>query len=171
MKTVVLEPAPAEIDALIARRKALGQDRFDEVWDGVYHMTPGPSGPHAYLDHEVALILGPLAKAAGLIGTSTFNLGRDGDFRIPDQGYHRQLPTGAWVPTAALVVEILSPHDETYEKLGFYAAQGVDEVLVVDPARQRVELLARRGESYEPVEASRVLAVTARGLTERIAWP
>jgi Uma2 family endonuclease len=38
------------------------------------------------------------------------------------------------VPTAALVVEIVSPGDESYKKLDFYAAQAVDEVVIVDPA-------------------------------------
>jgi hypothetical protein len=73
----------------------------------------------------------PLAAAAGLIATGPFNLGSPDDFRVPDGALHRGRPTGAFLPTAALVVEILSPYDETWEKFGFYAAQGVDEILVV----------------------------------------
>ena len=38
------------------------------------------------------------------------------------------------MPTAAVVVEVVSPDDETYEKSGFYAAHGVDELIVADPA-------------------------------------
>ena len=34
MRTVVLGPPPAELQALIARRHSLGLDGFDEVWKG-----------------------------------------------------------------------------------------------------------------------------------------
>ncbi len=40
-----------------------------------------------------------------------------------------------WFATAALVVEIVSPGDKTWEKLPFYAAHSVDESLIVDPRR------------------------------------
>lgn len=57
MRTVVLEPLPAEVAALIERRKSLGQDHLDDVWKGVYHMAPVPSRAHAYLDDELAAVL------------------------------------------------------------------------------------------------------------------
>ncbi len=40
-----------------------------------------------------------------------------------------------FVATAAMVVEVVSPGDETLEKLAFYASRGVEEVVVADPAR------------------------------------
>ncbi len=40
MRTVVLGPPPAELEALIARRHSLGLDGSDEVWKGEYHMAP-----------------------------------------------------------------------------------------------------------------------------------
>jgi hypothetical protein len=60
------------------------------------------------------------------------------DFRAPDGGLHRPGAAGTWLPTAALVVEIVSPEDETWEKLPFYAAHDVDEVQIVDPAERKV---------------------------------
>ena len=30
----------------LAERKRSGADRFDEMWDGVLHMPPSPSGRH-----------------------------------------------------------------------------------------------------------------------------
>jgi Uma2 family endonuclease len=51
---------------------------------------------------------------------------------------HRPGAAGTWLPTAALVVEIVSPEDETWEKLPFYAAHDVDEVQIVDPAERKV---------------------------------
>jgi hypothetical protein len=52
--------------------------------------------------------------------------------------------------------------DETWEKLGFDAAHGVDEVLIVDPQERRVHWLALRpGGGYHPIEASAVVALGA----------
>jgi len=49
-----------------------------------------------------------------------FNLGvSEHDYRVPDGGLHRQRPRGVWQATAALVIEILSPHDESWEKPPF----------------------------------------------------
>jgi len=171
VRTVVLGPRPAELEALIARRKRLGLDTHDEVWEGEYHVAPEAHLHHAYLDDEVAALLRPLAKRAGLIGTGPFNLGAPDDFRVPDRGLHRSLPPTAWAPTAALVVEILSPDDETFEKFGFYAAHEVDELLVVDGLRRTLELFARRQDRYERTTASALLAVTSEQLAASIDWP
>jgi hypothetical protein len=160
MRTVVIGPNP-DVEAVIARRHALGLDRYDEVWEGEYHMTPGPSGPHAVLDHALALFLGPRAKTAGLVGTSAFNLGLPNDYRVPDGGYHRELPTGTWVPTAAVVVEIVSADDETYEKFGFYARRA-EELIVVDPTKRTVECYVSDGQNLVTSDRSTMLGVLPR---------
>jgi hypothetical protein len=49
-----------------------------------------------------------------------------------------------WLPIAALVVEIGSHGDETWQKLAFYAKDRVDEVPIVDSEKRRVDWLARR---------------------------
>lgn len=172
MKTVVLGPQPAELQALIQRRQALGLDRFDEVWEGNYHMTPGPSAAHAYLDAQLAGILRPYARAAGLVCTTGFNLGEPDDYRVPDGGYHRGVPTGTWVATAAIVVEIVSPDDETYDKFGFYAAHGVDELLIADPVKRAITIWrGASAEGYEPATASSLLNVRAADLVAAVDWP
>lgn len=176
MKSVlVLEPVPTEIEALIQRRHALGLDTFDEVWEGVYHMTPGPSGPHAYLLSRLIVLLEPYAKAAGLVSVTGFNLGPGpDDYRVPDSGFLREIPAGVWLPTAAVVVEILSPGDETYDKFGFYSAHGVEEIFVVDPATRSFKIWRRGGEdvpSYHQTGASAVLAITAADMMAAIDWP
>ncbi len=51
-----------------------------------------------------------------------------------------------------MVVEILSPNDETYQKLDWYASVGVGEVLVIEPDTRTVELFANRDGRMEPVE-------------------
>lgn len=174
MKTVILDPLPEEVGALIERRRRLGLDRYDEVWEGVYHMTPGPSGRHAYLDRQLAIVLEPYAEAAGLIGTSAFNLGNGpDDFRVPDGGYHRTMPTGAWIPTVAIVIEILSPGDETFDKFEFYGRHGVEEIIVVDSVSPVVRIWQHHIPTATFVEADRsaLLGIEAHKLAGSIRWP
>jgi Uma2 family endonuclease len=171
VKTVVLGPRPAELEELIRRRRKLGIDTFDEVWEGSYHVAPAAHPTHGYIANQVAVLLAPLARAAGLVGTDPFNLGEPDNYRVPDGGYHRTLPMTTWVPTAAVVVEVVSPDDETYEKFGFYAAQGVDELIVADPVGRTVSCWARDGLAYREVPGSALLAVTAQQLRDSIDWP
>ncbi|MEA2220450.1 MAG: hypothetical protein QOJ35_3076, partial [Solirubrobacteraceae bacterium] len=91
MTTVVLGTPPREHEALIERRRNARVDRLDEVWQGVRHIVPGPSFEHARICQQLAVLLGPLAAAAGLLPTmSAFNLGgSEQDFRVPDGGLHR----------------------------------------------------------------------------------
>ena len=171
MKVLTSDATP-EIAALLERRQRSGLDRFDEVWEGVYHLTPGPSGPHARVDRELSRVLSPYAEAAGLYGLSAFNLGEsDRDFRVPDGGYHRMTPLGLWFSTAAVVVEILSPGDETFEKFPFYAAHDVDEILVADPAARTVECWRLGGGSYLQQDRSVVLGATMSTVQHAIRWP
>lgn len=156
---------------MIERRRGLGQDLFDEVWNGVLHMNPAPAGDHAIIDQQLAELFGPLARAVGLTATGIFNLGREGDFRVPDRGLHRDWVDAVWYSTAVLVIEIVSPGDESWEKLPFYAAHGVDEVVIVDPEERRVHWLGLRGDRYEPLAQSGVIALGPEALEQRIDWP
>lgn len=114
MPTLVLGTPPPELEALLERRRRAGADRFDEVWDGIHHMVPGPSFEHAQTEAEVLVLLRASAQEARLTVTSQFNLGEgEHDFRVPDGGLHRSGAGGDWQPTAALVIEILSPGDES----------------------------------------------------------
>jgi Uma2 family endonuclease len=173
MKTVILEPPPAEVTMLLERRRALGQDRHDEVWEGVYHVVPGPSARHGSVDAQLLLLLAPRAREAGLHATTALNLGENADdFRVPDGGYHRGRPAGrTFVPAAAIVVEVASPEDETYEKFDFYARRGVEEIVVADLAQRRVRCWARAGDVLSEVERSTLLDVEAASLTAGIDWP
>jgi hypothetical protein len=65
MRTVVVGKRPPEVENLLERRRILGQDLFDEVWKGEYHMVPAPHGRHGRVDFELAGILRPYAADAG----------------------------------------------------------------------------------------------------------
>jgi Uma2 family endonuclease len=173
--TLVRDPPPVEFEALLERRRRLGQDLLDEVWEGVYHMNPAPAARHAEIAQQLGELLGPLAREAGLVPMiSIFNLGEAGDYRVPDGGLHRARPgqRDVYLPTAALVVEIVSPDDKTWDKLGFYAAHHVDELLIVDMQERRVHWLGLQGDGeYVPVERSGQIAHGPAELAEQIDWP
>ena len=99
-----------------------------------------------------------------------FNLGAKGNYRVPDGGILHPGPDRLYYPTAAFVVEIVSPDDETWAKLPFYAAHDVEEVLIVDPKKHEVQWLALRGDRYEPIERSGLIELGPAELAERIVW-
>jgi len=172
MATLVLGQTPPELEELLERRRLAGADRFDEVWEGVYHVVPAPGHGHARLEIQVYVALEPLAREASLELTSQFNLGKsEHDFRVPDGGLHRPGAAELWHPTAALVIEIVSPGDKSLEKLPFYAGHGVDEVLLVDPGERTVTWLALRDGEYHAIQRSGLVALGAAALAERLEWP
>jgi Uma2 family endonuclease len=173
MPTLVLDPQPRELEQLMERRRVSGLHRLDEVWEGVLHMVPAPTGPHAYIAQQLAELLGAPARAVGLVpAMHEINLGSsEHDFRVPDGCLHREIPRETWFPTAALAVEIRSPGDESWQKLPFYAAHGVDEVLIVDPAEHAVHWLALTDGEYRDVERSGLIDLGPAELAARIDWP
>lgn len=171
VRTVILGDPPPEVEALIESRRRTGADRRDELWEGDYHMNPAPRKRHAILVSQMLERLGPVARRGGLITTADFNLGVPDDYRIPDAGLHRDASDAVYVDTAPLVVEVLSPEDETMEKLPFYASRGVDEVVIVDPDERRVTWLALADGGYDEVDRSALLDVDVAGFANDIAWP
>jgi Uma2 family endonuclease len=167
---VIGEP-PIEVTAYLARRRALDQDRLDEIWEGEYHVVPAPHPWHGIVHSALHRLLGPYADDAGLVATSEFNVGEPGDFRVPDGGYHRTVPSDVYVPTAAIVVEVLSPDDETWAKLGFYARHHVDEICVVDPQQHTITWFTLQGAEYSESPGSSLLGVSSGDLVARIDWP
>jgi Uma2 family endonuclease len=170
--TLVRDPQPAEFEAMLERRRRLGQDLFDEVWEGVLHVNPAPSGRHAQIEAQLLAILRAPAHAAGLTVTGQFNVGADEhDYRVPDGGLHRDFTDRVFYPTPALVIEIVSPGDESWGKLEFYAAHGVEELVIVDPQEKAVSWLGLEGGEYQHLKRSRLISLGATELAERIDWP
>lgn len=171
MRTVIVGKRPPELEELIERRHALGQDIFDEIWHGEYHAAPGPSVEHARVIYELTALLGPLSKQAGLVGTGPFNLGEPNDYRVPDGGFHRRRPTGTYLSGAAVILEVVSPDDETYNKFDFYGRHGVEELIVAEPATHVVRIWQLTGNGYTESGRSEVLGVSAAALSQDIDWP
>lgn len=172
MPTLVLDPHPVEVDALLERRRRLGLDHRDEMWEGVYRMNPPLSLEHQLILQQLAVLLSPLAQRADLLAVvQEFALGTSEDYRVPDGALHRVGARGVWHPTAALAVEIVSPGDETWEKLPFYAAHHVDELLIVDPQERSVSWLSLADGEYRPLERSGLIDLGPSELAEQIDWP
>jgi hypothetical protein len=171
--SVVVSGTHAEVEALVERRRRLGLDGRDEVWKGVYHVAPHAHSRHGKVESRLTILLHPFAAAAGLEVVGAFNLGLDErDYRVPDLGVREPGPDSVYVATARIVIEILSPDDETFEKFDFYAERGVDEILVADPDTRTIRCwaLGQIGRYVERADSA-VLAVECRTLRDALAWP
>jgi Uma2 family endonuclease len=123
-------------------RKQTGADRWDEMWEGVLHMPPMPNRAHQHFKWALETWLwNHWAEPHGNRVYDEINVvsvgGWPDDYRVPDLVLltpdrfgidHNEYFEGA----PAVVVEIRSPDDESYEKLAFYAKLGVPEVWVID---------------------------------------
>jgi len=169
MRTLLPDPPPAEFQQLLDQRRQWGADVHDEVWEGVLHMAPAPHGRHANVQLQVLRQLAAAADQTQLIALAEFDLGQPDDCRVPDGGLQRPGPDLLYYPTAALVLEVISPGDQTPEKIGFYAAHQVDELLIVDPEAHTITWLARHDDQYRPLAHSHLIELAARELV--INWP
>jgi len=144
-------------------RRKTGEDRRDEMWEGVLHMVPSPTLDHQ--DFEWALETWLRMFWAERCKANVYhqiNVAEPGtwpnNYRIPDlilvlpdrfDLRHETHFEGA--PT--VVAEIRSPNDETYAKLPFYAKIGVPEVWVFDRDTKAPEIYTLAEDGYEAVEA------------------
>jgi hypothetical protein len=89
----------------------------------------------------------------------------------PDGGLHRDTSDRVYYSTAVLVIEIVSPGDESWEKLPFYAAHEVEELLIIDPQERTVSWMGIEAGDYQHVKRSRVIELGAEQLAGQIDWP
>lgn len=163
MKAVILDISPDVIED----RRRRGIDRLDEVWEGVYHMVPPPSGRHQRLIDELVVILIPyfrrqrLGTLRTIPGVCTWPEPSH-NFRVPDLGFVRRGrkriddPDSPWLREAPdAVIEVLSPNDESYEKMPFYESIGVIEVVIVNPVSCVVEIHRRTGRKLAEAKPGR----------------
>lgn len=177
-------------DQQLRDRRARGLDRFDEVWNGELHMNPSPSPDHQRIASRLVAILTPLADAANLeVFTDLDVLDRqrgDNDYRQPDVSVVEPGHTNdrGIVGGCRLAIEVRSPRDETYLKFDFYAANEVQQLLVIDPATRLCELYELAHDRYTVVPADEegrltiaALPVSFETITDdtdpvlRISWP
>jgi Uma2 family endonuclease len=170
-------------DELIAERKARGIDQHDEVWDGVYVMSPLADDEHQNLVGEFDSILRAEVQRPGLgkvrpgVNVSDREPEWTSNFRVPDVAVFlndtRAINRGAfWLGGPDFAIEIASENDRTRDKLPFYANVGVRELLIVDRDPWALELYRLRDGELKSVGrstpkqpvllASEVLPITCR---------
>jgi Uma2 family endonuclease len=141
MTAVIMEKSLAR--RLIARRRRLGQDHFDEVWDGVYVMSPPADVEHFSVGSDLVTVLTIAVKWSGLgdvfAGVAISDRKEDWkkNFRVPDvtvflKGNPAEDCDTHWCGGPDFAVEIVSPHDRSRKKIPFYEKIGTRELLIVD---------------------------------------
>lgn len=139
------------VEHLIAERQASGGDRFDEVWEGSYFMSPLANNEHQSLATKLANIFAlctehiPGADVMAGANVSDREVGWKHNYRCPDVVV--VLPDSAakdcdthFCGGPDLCAEIASPGDRSRDKLEFYAGVGVRELLIIDRRPWKLEL-------------------------------
>jgi hypothetical protein len=173
MTIVLVGTPPTEVEQYLERRRQLGLDGKDEVWDGVYHVVPHAGMRHSRVQRQVENILDLPAQRRGLYVTGDFNLGNAHSFRVPDFGVHQVETVELYVPHAPLVGEVLSPDDETWKKFDFYAELRIPEIMVVDPVNEKVMAFTLDLPSlrYDEIDVSKILGISTEKVARSIQWP
>lgn len=178
MAVLVLESA-LEAELIEQRRKS-DSHRWDEVWEGVYVMSPLPGVEHQQIVAALVFALRTLLGASDpTIVVPGLNVSdRDADwsanYRCPDVAVYLPGTKALIRDTHAVggpdfLVEIVSPDDRSRDKLDFYARVGAGEALIVDRNPWALELYRLGGGLAEPERSTladpRVLTSHALPLT------
>ena len=140
---VLFVDAPPE---LLEERRRLGLDHRDELWEGVVHVVPQPESGHQVTTFRFGAAVLPLADERGLLLAHEVAVYQPGleeeDYRVPDLVVARReyVRRRGVAGPPELVVETLSPQDESRDKFPFYATLGCREVLLIDRAHRSFEL-------------------------------
>ena len=128
---------------LIARRRRLGQDKFDEVWNGVYVMGPMANDEHQDIVGGLDALFREVVQSEQLgvsrpgVNVSDRRVGWKKNFRCPDVAVFLKSTQALncdthWFGGPDFAVEVVSPREKVRKKLGFYANVGTRELLVLD---------------------------------------
>jgi Uma2 family endonuclease len=150
---------------LIARRRRLGIDHWDEVWDGVYVMAPPADIEHFGVSGDLMTVLSVVVKWAGLgevfSGVAVSDRKEDWkkNFRVPDvsvfiNGNPAEDCETHWFGGPDLAVEIVSPNDRSRKKIPFYEKIGTRELLIVDRKPWQLSLYRLRHSKLDEVGKS-----------------
>jgi Uma2 family endonuclease len=169
---------PFPLPDVVAFRKRTGADRWDEMWEGVLHMSPAPTRAHQDLEGALeAYLRFHWCPLSGGEVYHQINVCRSGgwpnDYRIPDlvlllpDRFHIDKDEYFEGPPN-VVVEIHSAGDEAFEKIPFYLDLGVEEVWIIDRDTKAVQIFARRqGNQVEVPPAAEGYLASSLGIEIR----
>ena len=152
-----------------------------ELLGGRIVMTPPAGWGHGYVESNLQRLIAPHVHAARLGRTLGSSAGYDlptGDTLEPDFSFISNERWGAGPKVRSdgkgflatvpdLVLEILSPSTATRdrtEKKDAYAASGIDEYWIVDPAKRRVMVFSRAAATFGSSETFSAGAITSHVL-------
>jgi Uma2 family endonuclease len=149
MATLITDPTLEE--QIRAQRAEWGGDRFDEVWEGTYMMTPLPNSEHSQIQSKLVVVF---QNALGFSSPAVVYGGVNVSDRTDDWTKNYRCPDVAVVFPGGIakdcdthhlggpdfVVEVVSPYDRSREKIVFYGRVGVRELLLVDRDPWALEL-------------------------------
>ncbi len=128
---------------MIARRRRLGHDKFDEVWNGVYVMSPVANDEHQDVVCVLSTLLCLVIQWPGLgvvrpgANVSDRHQRWEKNFRCPDIAVFLN-DTAAincsthWLGGPDFAVEVASRGERVARKLRFYAKVQTRELLIVE---------------------------------------
>jgi Uma2 family endonuclease len=133
-------------DELAERVRAVAEsepNNRDEVWDGVYIVSPGANNEHKEVEMNLGTIFTVVLGWTGLgwilsgANVSDREDQWEHNFRCPDVVVYLRGTTARnlgthWLGGPDFAVEVVSPNDRTRQKFDFFAKVGTREVLVVD---------------------------------------
>ena len=140
-----------KVRRIIRRRRSLGLDRKDEVWNGRYIVMPDPDNVHQDLVGALLTVLRIViswAKLGNAYPGGNISDREDkwtANYRVPDvtvflNDNPAENRNTHWLGGPDLAVEIVSDNDKSRKKLDFYANVGTRELLIVDRDPWQIEL-------------------------------
>jgi Uma2 family endonuclease len=162
--------------AYLEERRRNGLDHKDEVWDGVLHVVPPASLQHQSFAADLMIVLKAIAKPLGLEAyheVGVFDrVGRETNYRTPDVvvASPQYLSARGVEARAEIVIEVLSPDDESRKKFEFYAGCGVPEFWIVHPVTRAIEVYELRNGAYSerPAAPDGTIEAPRLGLALRV---
>jgi Uma2 family endonuclease len=170
MAMLVLDPH--DQNQILENRRACDGDRFDEVWDGVYMMSPLADNQHQEFQSKLIVALTnalgwntPFKICAG-VNVSDNEDNWEHNYRCPDVVVFAPDTKAKncdtfWLGGPDFAVEITSPHDRSREKFDFYARVGVRELLILDRRKWSLELYRLANSKMQLAEESTPTGGTA----------
>jgi len=152
---------PTEWKEILKNRREPGQDRKDEVRNGVYFKAPDPTNSPQTTVLELAWILKHIVPAGSHVQAGGNISDRKTDWkknnRCPDVMVflpgNKPVDLGKHFPGGPdFLVEFVSPGDRSLKKLPFYAEVGTREVLLVESGKSPLSLNRRSGEGWAGAE-------------------
>lgn len=136
---------------MIARRRRLGLDKFDEVWNGVYVMAPLANDEHQDVVGGLDALFREVIQSKRLgvsrpgVNVSDRRVGWKKNYRCPDVAVFLKETKAIncdthWFGGPDFAVEVVSPGENVMKKLGFYAKVGTRELLVLNRSPWKLSL-------------------------------